>query len=120
MATYGVGMDLVEVQRVERALSRYPRLAGRIFTEKELDEAYGLRRPGRYLAGRFAVKEAVIKALTLGPGTAFRSIEVVGSTPPEVRLHGDVAETARAVGVTIKVSITHERQLAGAVALAEA
>jgi holo-[acyl-carrier protein] synthase len=119
VSTFGIGTDLVEIDRVERALARYPRLAGRIFTESELAEAGDRARPGRYLAGRFAVKEAVVKALCLGPGTALRSIEVLGSTPPEVLLHGDVAEAARTAGATVRASITHEREMAGAVALAE-
>lgn len=119
MRTYGLGMDLVEIGRLERALARYPRLADRIFTDAELTEAGRLRRPGRHLAGRFAVKEAVVKALALPPGAALRSIEVLGSAPPEVVLHGDAAEAAQAIGATVRVSITHERKLAGAVALAE-
>jgi len=120
VSALGIGTDLVEIARVERALTRYPRLARRIFTEAELAEASERRRPGRYLAGRFAAKEAVVKALALGPGTALRSIEVLGSRPPEVLLYGEVADQARMSGATIRASITHERELAGAIALAEA
>jgi holo-[acyl-carrier protein] synthase len=70
-------MDLIEVARIERALDRHPRLAGRLFTEGELDYAASKGRPGRHLAARFAAKEAVVKALRLGPGTILREIEVV-------------------------------------------
>lgn len=119
MKILGIGTDLVEIKRLERALERYPRLAGRIFTGSELTEASDRARPGAYLAGRFAVKEAVVKAFALGPGTALKSIEVLGSTPPEVLLHGEVADVARVAGATVKASITHERELAGAVVLAE-
>ncbi|MGH2957049.1 MAG: holo-ACP synthase, partial [Solirubrobacterales bacterium] len=59
----GVGIDLIEIERVERALERRPRLAERLFTRAELDYARARARPGRHLAARFAAKEAVIKAL---------------------------------------------------------
>src|SRR5919108_277013 len=71
----GVGIDLIEIKRVERALERRPRLAERLFTEGELAYARERARPGRHLAARFAAKEAVIKAL--GQPVPPREIEVV-------------------------------------------
>ncbi len=62
----GVGIDLIEIERVERALERRPRLAERLFTDAELAYARDRARPGRHLAARFAAKEAAIKALGLG------------------------------------------------------
>ena len=59
----GLGIDLIEIDRVERALERRPRLAERLFTPAELSYARNRARPGRHLAARFAAKEAVIKAL---------------------------------------------------------
>lgn len=114
----GVGIDLVEVSRIERALDRRPRLAERLFTEGELGYAAAKRRPARHLAARFAAKEAVVKALALGPGTAIRDIEVVAGRPPSVRLHGQVAALARERGVSVRVSLSHERDLATAIAVA--
>ena len=61
----GVGIDLIEIRRIERALERYPRLAQRLFTERELAYSRRHARPGRHLAARFAAKEAAIKALGL-------------------------------------------------------
>jgi holo-[acyl-carrier protein] synthase len=110
----GVGIDLIEIERVERALERRPRLADRLFTESELAYARGRARPGRHLAARFAAKEAVIKAL--GKGVPPREIEVVGGEPPRVQLHGRAAEAAG--GAEIAISLTHSRESAAAVAIA--
>lgn len=116
----GIGIDLVDVSRIERALDRRPRLADRLFTEQELRYAATRRRPARHLAARFAAKEAVVKALGLGPGTAIRQIEVVAGDPPEVRLHDEVARLAGGRGLAVKVSMSHERETATAIAIAEA
>ena len=114
----GIGIDLLEIPRLERALERHPRLAERVFTEDERAYAAARARPGRHLAARFAAKEAVIKALGGGDfGPA--SVEITGEGPPGVRLHGRAAELARARGVRLSVSLTHSRENAAAVALAE-
>jgi holo-[acyl-carrier protein] synthase len=113
MAT-GVGIDLIEIERVERALERRPRLAERLFTEDELAYARDRARPGRHLAARFAAKEAVIKAL--GTPVPPREIEVISGEPPRVELHGRAAETAG--DREIAVSLTHSRESAAAVAIA--
>jgi holo-[acyl-carrier protein] synthase len=84
-----VGIDLIEIERVERALERRPRLADRLFTAGELAYARGRARPGRHLAARFAAKEAVIKAL--GQGVPPKEIEIEAGEPPQVRLHGRAA-----------------------------
>jgi holo-[acyl-carrier protein] synthase len=110
----GVGIDLIEIDRVERALERRPRLAERLFTEAELAYARARARPGRHLAARFAAKEAVIKAL--GRGVPPRQIEVVSGEPPRVRLHGSAAEAAG--GAEVAISLTHNRETAAAVAIA--
>jgi len=121
--TAGVGIDLIEVARMERALDRHPRLADRLFTPAEIEYASSRGRPGRHLAARFAAKEAVVKALGLGPGTSLREIEVVPGDEedpaPSVRFSGSVLEQARARGIEVRVSLTHEREMAGAMAVAE-
>ncbi len=114
----GVGIDLLEIERLERALARRPNLAQRLFTDAERAYAAGRARPGQHLAARFCAKEAVAKALGL-QAWSFRDVEVLGGGgPPEVRLHGLVAERARELGVEVSVSLTHSRQDAAAVALA--
>jgi holo-[acyl-carrier protein] synthase len=114
----GVGIDLLEIDRLERALARHPRLAERLFTDGERAYAASRPRPAQHLAGRFCAKESVAKALGL-PAWNFRDVEVVATGgPPEVRLHGAAAERARALGVHVSISITHSRQNAAAVAIA--
>ncbi len=115
----GVGIDLVDVSRIERALERRPRLASRLFTAREIEYADSRRRPARHLAARFAAKEAVVKALALGSGICLRNIEVIPGSPPEVELHDEVAQIAADLHLTVRISLTHEREMAGAVAIAE-
>jgi holo-[acyl-carrier protein] synthase len=115
----GLGIDLIEVSRVERALARHPRLAQRLFTEDELLYAEARRRPGRHLAARFAAKEAAVKALGLGDGFGLRDVEVLAGRPPRVRLSGRAAEVAEARNLELRISLTHSREHAAAVAVAE-
>ena len=113
-----VGIDLLEIERLERALERRPRLAERLFTEQERRYAAARARPGQHLAARFCAKEAVAKALGLD-GWSFRDVEVlVGDGRPSVRLFGAAAGRARALGVRVDVSLTHSRRDAAAVAIA--
>jgi holo-[acyl-carrier protein] synthase len=111
----GVGIDLLEIDRMERALRRHPRLADRVFTAAEREYAASRARPGRHLAARFAAKEAVIKALGMSGGFGFREIEIVAGEPPTVRLSGRAA--AAAEGRRVNVSLTHSRENAAAVAV---
>jgi holo-[acyl-carrier protein] synthase len=112
----GVGIDLLEIDRLERALERHPRLAERVFTAAEREYAAARARPGRHLAARFAAKEAVVKALGMRGGFGLREIEVVAGAPPTVRLSGRAREAA--TGREIDISLTHSRENAAAVAVA--
>jgi holo-[acyl-carrier protein] synthase len=113
----GIGIDLLEIDRLERALERRPRLAERLFTAAEREYAAARARPAQHLAARFCAKEAVAKALGLS-GWAFRDVEVVAADgAPSVRLAG--AAAVRAGGRAVSVSLTHTRSTAGAVAIAE-
>ncbi|HXD65056.1 MAG TPA: holo-ACP synthase [Solirubrobacteraceae bacterium] len=115
-----VGIDLLEIERLERALERRPRLAQRLFTDAERAYAASRARPGQHLAARFCAKEAVAKALGLEVWS-FRDVEVTtAGGPPEVMLYGAVAARAEALGVTVRISLTHTRTDAGAVAIAAA
>jgi holo-[acyl-carrier protein] synthase len=114
----GVGLDLLEIERLEAALARRPALAERLFTDGERAYAAARARPAQHLAVRFCAKEAVAKALALTTWS-WRDIEVVspdGGGPPEVVLHG--ALSAR--DVVVDVSLTHSRGTAGAVAVVRA
>ena len=112
-----IGLDLLEIERLERALARRPRLAERLFSEQELEYAARKARPARHLAARFCAKEAVAKALGMERWN-FRDVEVVATSgAPEVRLSGAVAERARELGAEPVVSLTHTDTMAAAVAL---
>jgi holo-[acyl-carrier protein] synthase len=115
-----VGIDLLEIERLERALKRRPRLAGRLFTDAERAYAAARARPAQHLAARFCAKEAVAKALGLEAWNP-REVEVVGGPgAPQVRLSGGVAARAAELGLAVSVSLTHTRHDAGAVAIAAA
>jgi holo-[acyl-carrier protein] synthase len=115
----GVGIDLLEVERLERALERRPRLAERVFTDAERAYAAARARPGLHLAARFCAKEAVAKALGL-TAWSWRDVEVVATgAAPQVRLSGSVAERAAELGVQATISLTHTDSTAGAIALLE-
>jgi holo-[acyl-carrier protein] synthase len=112
-----IGLDLLEIERLERALERRPALAERLFTDGERAYAASRGRPGQHLAARFCAKEAVAKALGL-QAWSFRDVEVIGGDgPPQVRLHGAAAERARELGVDVRISLTHTREDAAAVAV---
>jgi holo-[acyl-carrier protein] synthase len=110
----GIGIDLLEIERLERALERRPRLAERLFTAGEREYASGR---ARNLAARFCAKEAVAKALALDEWS-WHDVEVIGEGgPPRVRLAGAAAARAQELGATVEVSLTHTRGMAGAVAV---
>jgi holo-[acyl-carrier protein] synthase len=115
----GVGIDLLEIERLERALERRPRLAERVFTDAERTYAASRARPGMHLAARFCAKEAVAKALGM-TAWSWRDVEVVSTdAAPELRLSGSVAARAAELGVSASVSLTHTDTTAGAVALVQ-
>jgi holo-[acyl-carrier protein] synthase len=125
MAIVALGLDLTQIARLEAAAARRgERMLARLFTDDE--RAYCDRRRERmtHYAGRFAVKEAVMKVLGTGwtRGVRWRDIEVVrgpGSAPTLV-LHGVAQEIARDKGIAkIHITITHDAGLAAAVAVAE-
>jgi len=111
----GVGIDLLEIDRLERALERRPNLAARLFTDAERAYAAVRPRPGQHLAARFCAKEAVAKALALD-AWSFKDVEV--GERGAVTLSGAAAARAEELGVELKVSLTHSRTTAGAVAIA--
>jgi holo-[acyl-carrier protein] synthase len=114
-----IGLDLLEIDRLERALERRPRLAERLFTDAERAYAAARARPAQHLAARFCAKEAVAKALGIEGGWAFRDVEVVATAgAPQVRLTGRASDAA--AGRALSISLTHTDTTAGAVAIATA
>jgi holo-[acyl-carrier protein] synthase len=122
----GHGIDLCGVERIRRMIADHgDHFLERTYTPAEV--AYARRRKKGFeetLAGRFAAKEAVMKALGTGwrDGVEFRGIEILNepSGKPYVVLHGSTAEKARSLGVTAwHITITHTEDLAIASAIAE-
>jgi len=110
----GIGVDIVDVARVQALLDRYgERFLRRVYTESETAYAMGGENRAERLAGRFAVKEAMMKALGTGKsqGILWRDVETLraGSGKPEVHLHGQAVRWAKLRGGgVVHVSITHD------------
>ncbi len=121
MEILGLGVDICEIARMERALARHPRMRERVFTPEEIAYCEARARPAESYAGRFAAREAVIKALGGYRGRRWQDISVARSSSgaPRVLLQGNAKRRADALGVTeVLVTFTHERTHAVAFALA--
>jgi holo-[acyl-carrier protein] synthase len=119
----GLGVDICEIGRMERALERHVRMRERVFTAEERAYCDSKARPGESYAGRFAAREAVIKALGGYRGKRWQDISVTRapSGAPAIRLDGDAKVRADALGVDrVLVTFTHERTHAVAFAIAVA
>ena len=121
----GLGIDQIEIARVERSWQRYgDRLGRRVFTPQEWRYCLSRAHPAQSMAGRFAAKEAAMKALGLGwpGGIAYRQIEVTREATgrPGLRLTGKAAQRAASLGVTsMNVSMTHDRTYSSATVVFE-
>ncbi|WP_296632132.1 holo-ACP synthase [Rhodoluna sp.] len=112
----GIGVDAVELSRFETKLGENQKLAERLFTAAELEA------PIRTLAGRFAAKEALIKALSGATGLEWHGMQVQkeASGKPVFALSGKTAEIAAAAGVqNIHLSISHDGDMVIAFVIAE-
>lgn len=113
----GVGVDVVDVARFVEALERTPALRTRLFTEVERE------LPPASLAARFAVKEALAKALASPGGMLWHDawVPASGGRPPELHIEGTVKARADELGVArFHLSISHDAGIAAAVVIAEA
>ena len=120
MTRHEIGIDLCDIDRIVAVLARHPeRFRQRVLTDAE--RAYCGNRVER-IAGRWAAKEAISKVLGLGVrGVGWREIEILPNRAgaPQVYLHRRAARRAEAMGLDeVSVSISHERHLAAAVAVA--
>lgn len=121
----GLGIDLVDVSRIEQALKRFgPRFLDRILRADESAYCQSQQNTVTTVAARFAAKEAVAKAFGtgIGAGLGWRDIEVVRlpSGRPAVQLHGKAVELLATLGGrTVHLSITHTDTQASAVAVIE-
>ena len=119
MGVIGVGLDTVEIDRFRTAITRTPNLVGRLFTADERAYCERARDPTERFAVRFAAKEAVMKALSVGLGAfAWHDVEVVraDSGQPSLALRGKAAALAAERGVTTwHLSLTHSALVAEAI-----
>jgi holo-[acyl-carrier protein] synthase len=120
MSRHEIGVDLIEIDRIVAILERFPdRFRRRVLTDAEA--RYCGRKVDR-IAGRWAAKEAISKVLGLGVrGVGWREIEILPNWAgaPQVRLHARAAARAEALRLEdLTVSISHERSMAAAVAIA--
>jgi holo-[acyl-carrier protein] synthase len=114
------GIDIVTISRIEAA-SRNPRFLKRVFTETELEYSLKKKAPHRHLAGRFAAKEACLKALTTGlsRGASWKDIEVVNSGDGSPVLNLRSAAKKYLSGRKVFVSIAYTKDLAVASVVVE-
>lgn len=124
MRIFGIGIDVVEVDRIASAIERHgePFLA-KIFTAKEREYCETRKNPALHYAARFAAKEAVSKAIGTGIGgnAGLLDMEVIHdhSGAPKIQLAGAAAEFCRSRGIAeIQISLTHARYYAAANAIA--
>ncbi|MFC5502818.1 holo-ACP synthase [Lysinimonas soli] len=116
MSIAGIGVDVVDLARFDRAISRTPALRERLFVAGERD------KPLQSLAGRFAAKEAFMKALGESTGVRWHDMEVVqdGRGAPTILVSGAAAELVAARGIVgIHVSMTHDAGVAVATVVCE-
>jgi holo-[acyl-carrier protein] synthase len=120
----GFGVDIIEIDRIERVIGRYPRFLDRLFTLREKSYCLKRPRPASHFALRFAAKEAVAKALGTGVnGFSFKDIEVEREKngKPRVKLTGKAREIAEKMGVEeiyLSLSFTRQNAVASCIALA--
>jgi holo-[acyl-carrier protein] synthase len=117
MGVVGIGIDATDIPRVAEALARFgDRFLQRVFTAGEIAYCTRHRNPAPHLAGRFAAKEAAMKALGTGHacGVSWHDVEVARDDgPPRLLLHGAAADhAARLQVVRVLLTITHAEALA--------
>jgi holo-[acyl-carrier protein] synthase len=121
----GTGIDLVEISRIVSAVEKHgDRFLKRLFSPEELDYCLGKAAQNQHLAGRFAAKEAVFKALGTGwaEGVSWLGVEILPGKAgaPQIKLSGPAKERLRSIGgQRIHISISHTDKMATAVAIVE-
>ena len=112
----GTGIDILEIGRLRKALERWPRLSERLFSPAELASCSSSRMKFARLAGRFAAKEAVAKAL--GEPLSWRDVEIANDSRGKPTASFSPGAPTSTHGVEVMVSISHGKEYAVAHALA--
>ena len=111
----GIGTDIIEIERIDRAIKNTPMFLEKIFTKRELDELNKSTLRVESVAGNFAVKEAISKAVGTGMrGFSFNDIEVFRDElgKPIVQVSDKVKDIIKVDNYTFNVSISHNRTCA--------
>ena len=121
---YGIGIDIIEVERVKKLISKKDKYLKRIYTKTEIKYCEKFKRKEQEYAGRFSAKEAFSKALGTGisHGIKFNEIEIVNDKlgKPEISLYGGTKEYFEKKGLkNIFVSISHLKEYATVVVVIE-
>lgn len=117
---HGIGIDLIEVGRIKKAIERFGKMfLTKVFTEAEIKYCQAHSKAEyQHFAGRFAAKEAILKALGIGwPSVSFKDIEIIpdplSGGAPEVVLHGNLLALAHRLEISsICLSISHTKEYA--------
>ena len=113
MEIYGIGTDIIEIERIKEAINRTVTFKQKVYSEKEIEHIERKKNPYASFAGRFAAKEAVAKAVGTGVrGFSLRDIEILNDNlgKPVVYLYNEIKEVAK--GMKIQISISHSREYA--------
>ena len=113
MEIYGIGTDIIEISRIEKAINQTALFKKKVYTEKEIEHIEKKKNPYASYAGRFASKEAVSKAFGTGVyGFSLSDIEILNDEmgKPYVTLYNAIKEKAQ--GLVIQISISHSREYA--------
>ena len=120
---FGVGTDLVEIGRIQKAIEKNPRFLQKVYTEEEIRYCQRKKNPWQSFAARFAAKEAVSKALGTGLGKiGLTDIEVQNQSTgqPQIVLHGAAQIFAQTHGIKrVHISLSHSEVYAIATAIVE-
>jgi len=124
MAIIGIGTDIIEIKRIEDGLRRSDRLARRVLTDNEFKQFREHIQPARFLAKRFAAKEAAVKAIGngIGNGVSFKQVEVSNGNfgEPYISFSGQMQHICEQRGVTRRfISISDEQHYAVATVVLE-
>lgn len=124
MAIVGIGTDIVEIERIEAVLHRSDRMARRVLTETEFDQFRQHSYPARFLAKRFAAKEAAVKAIGngIGNGVSFKQVEISHGSfgEPHLTFYGKMQTLCEQRGVIRQfISISDEQHYAVATVVLE-
>lgn len=119
----GIGIDLIEIEKIAVSIGSQAYLR-KVFTEAEIDECRSVSNSAERFAGKFAAKEAFMKAVSRGirQGVWFTQIEILNETSgaPYVRVHDEIESSMKELGVkNIHISVTHTKTTAGAVVILE-